>query len=99
MLYSKNNSRIIEIPWSMAAKKIATNATVVKTVIVYLVNSLPLGQLTFCISRDTFLRNLNNDGTPKLSPKTASSFILSPDVGYVYRIFYKIFELRVVQIE
>lgn len=45
-----------EIPKSTTAKKIAKNPTVIRTVIVELVNSLRFGQLTLRISRATSLK-------------------------------------------
>lgn len=49
---------IASIPMSMTKKNTATKMTVVKTVTVYFVSSLRLGQLTFRISEATFRKKL-----------------------------------------
>ncbi len=46
-----------EIPKSTTAKNTAITTTVDKTTIVYFVNSLRFGQLTFLISETTLLKN------------------------------------------
>ncbi len=71
---------------SVNVKKTVKKTTVKMTIIVYLVSSGPLGQLTLRISRLTSLKNLNT-----FCPPNRTTPISFPDVTYVRYMTYNTF--------
>src|SRR5699024_9118931 len=87
LFYSKKASKNCVIPISTIPKNIATKATVVITVIVYVTSSFPFGQLTFLISLATSFKNFT--GFTSIPP-TVDFFTLFLYALYVCHNAYKI---------